>query len=837
VKLIHQKDTIIKSSDKEGWCSFNFIPEREYLLTVSHVGYRICNRPFFINGRYSFDMQVLLQEEAIEIKELFIKGDMAMMVIKGDTLKYNIGAFKTFEGDNLIEAVKMIPGVTIEGGSILHFGKPVNKVYVNNILLFGKENPSRALINLKAEEVKQVEVYEEATDESKRMGMETGDKQKVMNIVTKNKLNSVVNSNFTSAEGKERHNEECKYFLYGDYKSFNVKRQFESSLNVENMSLYNNVMIRHSSVIGSINYADQITPKLRIQSNNVINNALNDNHTIRNRIFSSQNSMSRITGDTTGLSHKSGKILSSLVLDYLPGSSDPIKLFFSYNGNRMTDSQNSSGTINESGTLLSRYDNTYFNSDRNSEISGSVNWTHSFRKPGRSFTTLLSYRSDKTWGDAWQKDTSDLSTNRYHIIKRKDGTGSSIIGNFRYSEPLLKGVLQLNYNISKSSSVYQRSSSDLLSGMIDTSATCDYSFNNLRQEIKLQYSKAGQGWNINASSGLNYVTYLKDEYFPDTYNFNKTIRGFSANLVFKKELTPRNLIDFSYTGTPSFPSVEELRGVVEYSNPLFLTAGNPDLESPYNHTAEIKYTHFTEQGSVITATVSGNNIINGLAEKKIYFAEDTYIGKYHFTFPEGSTLRSTVNVEGMWGGKSEISYSGNIDKIKSIVTITAGYNFSSTPFFINESAYFQTNNTFDLGLKFQSNFSRKLRLSLLSNSGKSLVYAHDLYSSEYFRQSVVLDSRARIFKIIDLRNMFHYNYYINTDVPGSKENYVIWNLFATGKIVKDKIDISLIIKDLLNSTSNKKTNISQDYFEMLYRTDVVKRTFMVSLSLSLHSRK
>ena len=235
LKIITKGDTIISVSDKNGVCKFVETPGSEYTIIASYVGYKTKILSVYPN-QILRSIDISLTEDVKELRELIIKDQAVMVVISGDTLVYNISALKTIEGDDLIESISLIPGISINEGSIFHFGRPVSRIYVNKTLLFGKDNLKAPLTNLKSDEVQKVEIYEESTDYSKFLGVKNGDKQKVMNIVTKKHLEVVTNMSFNPAAGKEKDNTELKYNLSGTFNKFSLDRIIESNLNIANIN-------------------------------------------------------------------------------------------------------------------------------------------------------------------------------------------------------------------------------------------------------------------------------------------------------------------------------------------------------------------------------------------------------------------------------------------------------------------------------------------------------------------------------------------------------------------------------------------------------------------------
>jgi hypothetical protein len=99
-----------------------------------------------------------LTSSPIEIKEVTVKGPVISS--RGDTLNYNVAAFKTPADKTVEDILKKLPGITISGtGQIKYQGEPINKFYIEGLdMLEGKYN--MATQNIRADQITTVQVFE-----------------------------------------------------------------------------------------------------------------------------------------------------------------------------------------------------------------------------------------------------------------------------------------------------------------------------------------------------------------------------------------------------------------------------------------------------------------------------------------------------------------------------------------------------------------------------------------------------------------------------------------------------------------------------------------------------
>ncbi|TDB67541.1 peptidase associated/transthyretin-like domain-containing protein [Arundinibacter roseus] len=125
------------------------------LIKVSQLGYETYQKK--IPNR-SQDFTILLREQAIALKEVVVIPDPIRK--DGDTLSYQVGAFKTAADRTLSDVIKRLPGVSVEpGGRIMYQGKAINTYYIEGLdLLGGRYNLANE--NLPVGAVTEVQVIE-----------------------------------------------------------------------------------------------------------------------------------------------------------------------------------------------------------------------------------------------------------------------------------------------------------------------------------------------------------------------------------------------------------------------------------------------------------------------------------------------------------------------------------------------------------------------------------------------------------------------------------------------------------------------------------------------------
>lgn len=117
-----------------------------------------------------------------KLQEVTVTTSKVIFYNKGDTLIYNADAFVLAEGSTLDALFQQMPGVELRSNGVIY----CNGKRVDNLLLNGKDlfNGKKELMlqNLAAYTVKDIAVYDKSGRRNELMGIDTGDKEHVMDV-------------------------------------------------------------------------------------------------------------------------------------------------------------------------------------------------------------------------------------------------------------------------------------------------------------------------------------------------------------------------------------------------------------------------------------------------------------------------------------------------------------------------------------------------------------------------------------------------------------------------------------------------------------------------------
>ena len=171
-------------TDKDGKFKLTNIAGGKYILMFTHPVFadflddiNVPETGLQLDNIYLIPKSKLLQE-------LIIKSTAAMR-IKGDTTIFTADSFKVSANANVEELLKKLPGIQVDkDGKIKAMGETVEKVLVDGEEFFG-DDPGMAVKNLRADAVKEVQVYDKKSDQAEFTGIDDGKTKKTINLKLK----------------------------------------------------------------------------------------------------------------------------------------------------------------------------------------------------------------------------------------------------------------------------------------------------------------------------------------------------------------------------------------------------------------------------------------------------------------------------------------------------------------------------------------------------------------------------------------------------------------------------------------------------------------------------
>ncbi len=189
VSVMNARDSALVSftiTSNSGYFEIKNVDAGSYYALFSYQGYAPLKKPFAVTSAQPvIDLAAIKLERSYKTLGEVIVADEAPIRIKGDTIAYNAGSFKTKPNATVEDLLKKLPGMTVErDGTVKAQGENVQKVYVDGKEFFGND-PKLATKNLSADMIDQVEVYDDMSEQAKFNKIDDGSRSKAINLKLK----------------------------------------------------------------------------------------------------------------------------------------------------------------------------------------------------------------------------------------------------------------------------------------------------------------------------------------------------------------------------------------------------------------------------------------------------------------------------------------------------------------------------------------------------------------------------------------------------------------------------------------------------------------------------
>lgn len=131
-------------------------------------------------------MKVVMNEAPKELKEVIVRRPPISQL--GDTLTYDVGAFKSATDRNIEDIIKKLPGIEVSsGGGITYNGEPINRFYIEGLDLVSR-NYTLATRNISPDDIQSINVYENHQPKRILQGIEHSDRAAINLKMKKNRM-------------------------------------------------------------------------------------------------------------------------------------------------------------------------------------------------------------------------------------------------------------------------------------------------------------------------------------------------------------------------------------------------------------------------------------------------------------------------------------------------------------------------------------------------------------------------------------------------------------------------------------------------------------------------
>jgi hypothetical protein len=875
VMLLNPKDSSLVNfglSDAKGFFEIKNVSKGAYDLKISFLGYAPFSKRVEADGPTPAvevgELQLLPQVKQLD--EFVMKAERAPVAIKGDTIEFNAGSFKTKANANVEDLLKKLPGVEVEtDGTVRAQGEEVKKVLVDGKEFFGRD-PKLATRNLPADAVDKVQMFDKKSDQAEFTGIEDGQREKTINLELKEDKRNGMFGNATAGAGTEgrfqlkanlnrfRKDQQLSFlgmgnnineqgFSISDYMNFSggsqqmmsgggaggaVRLTFDSN-NSNGVPM--NFGGRQSGIMtnyaGGVNFNKDLSKKTQLTSSYFYNRLEQNISKLTNRINylppdSSYNfdQVSKQLG--TNDNHR-----VNLTLDHKIDSSNSLKFVNSFT---FADSELNSGTISETttedGELQNESIRNNYSAQTNANFNSSLLWRHRFSKKGRTLSTNVTLGLMQTDGEGSQdsenhiysgvpEEKNILQTNTQRTDNQSYGASVS------YTEPLGgRKYLEANYNIRTNRNSVDRDVYDIENGQEVFNDTLSARYNS-----NYVYSRPGLNFRINRQKfsitiGASYqTTFLKGDLISQDTKIDRQFENILPVAHFNYDFSSFKRFSLDYETSMQEPTIQQLQPVVNNSDPFNLSLGNPDLEPAYNHRLNLHFTTFDPARFInlfafVTATYTANAIANAQTVDPETFVRIT----------------QPVNVD------DNVSVNANLNFGFPLKPLNSRFNIGPNVTFANGISVLQgqENNikkqTLGGSVRYNYTYKEILTIDLSANlSHQQTLYDFSTPDQVYFNQTYTNEANLNFLKNYQFNAVFEYLVY-KSETTDYNQTIPLLNLSLSRFFLKNNSgELKIGVNNLLDKSMSVIQTASDNYLQQ-ETTNNLGRYYMVSFTYAIN---
>lgn len=213
-------------TDKNGDYKIKLKTNAVYRLKITHLGFGKLTDSVQISENTKKDYTLLKSTEQLE--EVVIKQQMAV-VVKGDTITYNVEHFENGSERKLRDILQKLPGVEVDNeGNVTVQGKKVNKLMIEGQEFFTGD-PKLGVNNIPADAVDQVTALKNYSEVGMLKNLESSDRLALNIKLKKDKKNFVFGQSEAGGGFTDRYYVNPNLFYYSRNTSINILGDFNNT--------------------------------------------------------------------------------------------------------------------------------------------------------------------------------------------------------------------------------------------------------------------------------------------------------------------------------------------------------------------------------------------------------------------------------------------------------------------------------------------------------------------------------------------------------------------------------------------------------------------------------
>ena len=775
---------------------------------------------------------------SIRMKEVTVWGSSPIAEIKGDTIQYNAGAYKTNPDATAADLLAKMPGFEKnDDGSVNKEGESITKVLVDGKNFF-RDDTATALNSLPADIIKSIQFLDDKSDESKFSGYDDGTRVKTINIITTAAQKNAVMGEYYAGYGLDN-----KYMGSANTNIFTKKDIINIGFGANNI---NSNPLSQSGYYGGgekAGLSDAASVKLsydrEIKDGNLsltytfknndtdLDRLIERQYDIGERLYTSSDTTNTATMSHRVYVHYDQKLNANNKLILRPSFTFTDRS--SVNDNTSTNIYNAVPALNTSAVSHTETNSIDYT------IKPHIMWFHNFSKAqflSAGFRGTFSNNEEDRYINS---DITDI-VNEIEVdsisnqIIRDLSSSNNVNANVGFTQGITKrSRLNLRYEAS-----YDWSDTDKRTYVLDE-MTSEYKDINedlsntfardyFQNKLRFGYSYAEPGKHFtNVSVGYSHASLQNNMTFPTVLPTEKyEFQSPEISAMYNWNITKTKNLFVRLRTNANLPSMNLLQSVLDVSDPLSVSIGNPDLDQSYSSFLMMRYRATNrEKSTTFSAYTTVRNTQNSFATNRVVLIADTMINGVNIK--KGTELSAPVNLDGYWQFTIGSSYSFPIKSLKSSMKITANYNLTRAPSIYNDIEFVSLQNRVKFGASLISNISPDIDFTVgvhSDYSNSSSDRSQDVSVNNALIQTVSAEVNWIIWKgfFVNVDYKYRYNYISGNPVALPHQNIV--NAAIGKKFLDNKLEVRISAFDLLGQYESIATSQNDIYFEDVYSNNL-----------------
>ncbi|MDP9081400.1 MAG: outer membrane beta-barrel protein [Bacteroidota bacterium] len=740
IKLVSDKgDSTISIADMNGKFVFQNVKGSKVTITITYIGYQPLKRHYTLdNTSNAADLgTIVLKAESTMLNQVTIVG-VVPVTIKEDTVQYQASAYKVRENAPAEDLIKRLPGVDVDvNGNVSTQGKQVTKVRINGKDFMGGDVQS-ATKNIPADLIENIQMIDDYGDQANLTGVKTGEPDKIMNITIRKDKNYGYFGQATAGDGedvlpKDRGiPDQNRYIGALNVFKFNGDQSIAVVGSINNTNI--NTLTFGSAAGGGIgggggrgnagrggggggggNTGSLTTSQLGTTNGHSIGANFRDQWGKALSVYGSYSFGDNTTNTlTNNLQQNTSPVRPTLQQQQTNETDQNINHRFTWNMEYKPDTVNYlkiTPTFSYAGTNTNEFENSNFLRNNVTTSAYTSTTTGDSQAPTFGFIALYNRRLGHRRNLSINASFSSTQTNSYQnpiydftagvptapanqVINTESHSKTYGI-NLSYLEPLGKrSYLELNYAFSRTNTDNNKEADTLYDPANyvfrrDSALSTQYNYNFTTNKVGLNFRFIEKKYNYTLGVGVQPA--VLDGISPATgitthestfnvipsarfvYNFSRT-KNFSVN----------------YNGSSSQPTFTQLQPVVDFSNALYPTEGNPNLKPQFTNNFSIRYNNFSfATGDVFFVNLNASTIQNQVVSNTITYPSNYPLDKRF----QNTILTQYLNANGYYTVNGRVTYSKPWENRKYTLTLAGNVAYNNNVGYLTDvdSATFAQN--------------------------------------------------------------------------------------------------------------------------------------------------